>query len=476
MLFKIKNNKYFWTNTIEVEFNVFQATDILSIAVWSLIIGIYVNITYSNNKHKAHYRYFIPNMIYKFFFGLAFAAIYIFYYKGGDTVWYWDGSVKLVNLLFKDPLMYANIIVRDPTGEMYYNYFDADTGYPPSWIYRENDSFYVCKLMSPLAVIALKSYFGITLIFTFLASIAAWKLYELVLKQNITSKGLVAMAILFIPSVNFWGTGIMKDTIVTTCLFFVIHLINGVLVEKNSKYKFLDLIIMLILAYWIFKIRSFMLICAVPCLMIWINYEFLKQINNKLIRQLLVPLSFLLAIAGIAYLYMTSSTFLGNYSADKIVNTAMVIQQDFKSNESYNNRYNIGNVDGSAGSMLTVIPNAILASLYRPYIWEANNILMVFNGLESLIFMFLTLRFFFRHKLIMWIPIINKNKFLLFMLAFILVLGYFVGFTAMIFGALVRFKAPLLPFFMLILLIDPIKKKVAAKNTEQHEMAELSLG
>lgn len=474
MLLNLKNNKYFWTNSNVLEFNVFQATDILSITFWSFIIVVYINITYGNNKHKPHYKYFIPNMIYKFVFGLAFASIYIFYYKGGDTVWYWDGSVKLVNLLLKDPLLYVDIIARDPTGEMYYNYFDANTGYPPSWIYRENDSFYVCKLLSPFAVVALKSYFGITILFAFMASMASWKLFELILEQNFTSMGFAALAILFIPSVNFWGTGIMKDTIVTSCLFFIIYYVNKVFVAKDTKQRLWNLVLILLLGYWIFKIRSFMLICAIPCMLVWVNYEFLKTINNNLIRQILLPLSFMAAIGAIVILYSTSSSFLGSYSADKIVNTAMVIQKDFQGNESYNNRYNIGNVDGSAGSMVTVIPNAILASLYRPYIWEANNVLMIFNGLESLLFMFLTFRFLIRHRLVMWIPVINKNKFLLFMLLFVLVLGYFVGFTALIFGALVRFKAPILPFFVLILLVNPVRKRATSKNKMQPELAALS--
>jgi hypothetical protein len=444
-------------------FNAFNITDFISLFFWVFVLGLYIYLKYQKNKHLPHYRFYIPATLFKIFFAILFAAIYMFYYKGGDTVWYWDGATKMVNLFMKSPSLYFDQLFSNPNAEKYYNYFDVDTGYPPSWIYREPDSFYVCKIASVLGFITLKSFFSITLLFAFFAAHSAWKLYELIIHQKIASERNAAIAILFIPSVNFWASGIMKDTVVLSCAFYSIVVVYNIFVLKRKRV--LNSIIGVFLMYWIFKTRAFMLICLIPCLIIWINYEVVAGIKNNIIRRLILPLLFIGMIGFTIALYISYGSSFGSYSAENIVNSALVIQKDFQGNTSYSeNRYSLPEVDGSLQSMLFVAPAAITAAWYRPFIWETNTPLMVFNGLESLVFIFLTIRFLIRFRLFKWIAVIRGNRFLLFSFIFILLMGYFVGFTALIFGALVRFKAPILPFLVLILLIDKtsrIKRSVA---------------
>ncbi len=437
-----------------MSYNVFQITDIISITFWGFLIFAFFYVRYHNRKHIPHYKFYPAFLIYKFALALLFSAVYIFYYEGGDTVWYWDGAVKMANLCLKDPGLYLEQMASNPTNERYFNYFDADTGYPPNWIYKEHDSFYVCKITSIICLITLDSFFAISMIFAFFSALATWKLYEMILEQKITTISKAAIAILFIPSVNFWASAIMKDTIVLTCTYILIICVYRLFIKKIKQKRFWTYIVGALVVFLIFKIRSFMLICLLPCLMIWINYELLSKIRNRLLRRMLIPLLFIVTLSSIAAMYYSSEAF-GSYSADNIVNTAIVIQQDFSENKFYGeNRYYIGDVNGSPQSMLAVMPAAIIAAFYRPFIWEANTIFMFFSGLESVFFIFLTIRFLIRFRFYKWIAVIRKNKFLLFALVFSLVLGYFVGFTGGIFGALVRFKTAVLPFIVLIFLME----------------------
>lgn len=443
-----------------MEFSVFAISDFIVFGFWSFLIALFTFVHYQNHKQLSHYKYFLYHVVYKISFAILFGAIYIFYYQGGDTVWYWDGGNTMVNLLMKDPSAYWNVMFSKPTPELLLNSFDGDTGYPPYWIYREPDSFYVCKVTSIFSLITFKSYFTITLLFAFFACHAAWKLYEIVVEQKITSNRNAALAILFIPSVNFWASGIMKDTVVLTCTFYIIVIVYRVFIEKKVRGKLLYFFLSLLLMYWIMKTRAFMLISLIPCLVVWVYYEVLQGIKNKFMRRILIPLIFLAVTGVFAIFYLSASASFGSYSANNIVNTAMVIQKDFKGNTSYSeNRYSVGDVDGSPASMILAFPASVIASMYRPFLWEAHNILMLFNGIESMVFMFLTLQFLVKFKFYKWIAEIKKNKFLIFSVIFVLLLGYFVGFTALIFGALVRFKAPLLPFFMLVISIRKTVKK-----------------
>ncbi len=438
-----------------LSYNVFQITDILSITFWGFLMFAYFFIHHSNHKHILHYKFFPSFVVYKFSLALLFAAVYIFYYRGGDTVWYWDGAVKLSNLFLKDPFLYFEQMASPPTNERYFNYFDGDTGFPASWIYQEPDSFYVCKITSIFSLITLNSFFSMTMIFAFFSAISTWKLYEMVVEQKITTNAKAAIAILFIPSVSFWASGIMKDTIVLTCCYTLIIIIYRLFIKKNAKRKFWLYLGGIVIIYLIFRTRSFMLICLLPCLLIWVNYELLSGIRNKLLRRMLIPTLFIISLSLVGGIYFSSGSSFGSYSAENIVETAIVIQQDFQGNKYYSeNRYYIGDVDGSPQSMLLVMPAAIIAAFYRPFVWEANTIFMFFSGLEGLFFMFLTLRFLIKFRIYQWIHVVSKNKFLMFALVFSLVLGYFVGFTGGIFGALVRFKTAVLPFLILVFLME----------------------
>ena len=51
-------------------------------------------------------KYYLRNVLFKFFFAISFAVVYLIFYGGGDTTGYWDGAVTLNNLFFKSPSNY----------------------------------------------------------------------------------------------------------------------------------------------------------------------------------------------------------------------------------------------------------------------------------------------------------------------------------------------------------------------------------
>ena len=61
---------------------------------------------------------------------------------------------------------------------------------------------------------------------------------------------------------------------------------------------------------------------------------------------------------------------------------------------------------------------------------------------------------------------IRENEFLLFSLFFVVIFGFITGFSSIIFGVLVRLRAPLLPFLALLLVIRP-------KNEEENTKDEM---
>ena len=101
-----------------------------------------------------------------------------------------------------------------------------------------------------------------------------------------------------------------------------------------------------------------------------------------------VPLFYLVEL-----LYF-SSFFASNF-ADEMVTEAQVVQQDFTKNEIYTGkRYEIVNTDASPSGLLRAIPESVFYGIYRPFINESISPTLIINGIESLVLMFLTVRFF----------------------------------------------------------------------------------
>ena len=101
-----------------------------------------------NVKIKKEYlKYFNRNLLLKYFLVLLFAFYYVFIVGGGDTVAYWEGAICMNNLFWKSPSMFFEELFNTPTLEMSWRHFDNDiTGYPPGWIYREPESWFIAKI------------------------------------------------------------------------------------------------------------------------------------------------------------------------------------------------------------------------------------------------------------------------------------------------------------------------------------------
>ena len=130
------------------------------------------------------------------------------------------------------------------------------------------------------------------------------------------------------------------------------------------------------------------------------------------------------------------------------------LNKDFSTNTTYEgSRFDIGITDYTAQGMIKVMPAAIIAGIYRPFPWEARSLTMIANGIEDLFFIYLTF-LFFRKGVLQKINLIRKNEFLVFAFFFAILMAYMAGVTSGLLGVLVRFKAPVIPFFILILTVS----------------------
>jgi hypothetical protein len=424
----------------------FTPLDIISTILGILVLLILVYLRKRGNKDKEHYRYYNWAFLFKMFFVFANAMFYIIFYGGGgDSIGFWDGAVKLNNLFWENPYGYFQELFEFGEVRNIYQNFNIQTGYPDSRIYQEPASFFVSKIASVFTFFTFKGYILMSLIFSFITTNVSWRLYEFARSFKLHSDWHLALAIFFIPSLSFWCGGISKDTImwIAVC-YLIVNLFQ--IISPDKKSTIWNWLIVLICFYVMFRVRSFMLVeVFVPLL-----FAYSSRIGKKFGQKSFERKFLRLLIGGLALTVIL--LFFQTPIADEFLNEAAVINQDMTTNKTYGtNRYSLGDVDYTPLGMILAFPVSVIAGFFRPFLWESLSVSLFLNGIESIVLMYFTFRFFVDRNLLARIRRIRNHEFLIYGFLFAIILAYFAGFTSILFGVLVRFKAPVLPFLVIIL-------------------------
>ncbi len=414
-------------------------------------------IYYLANRTKAKYiktnplyAYYTKGLRAKIVGGFGVCLIYIFYYEGGDTIGYFQGAEMLNKMLFIKGSVYSSIMLGD-LDKSYLSHFWADGLEFPNY-YRDPQAFTVVRLASPLAIISGTSFFVTTLFFSWLSYAGVWKLFLLFneLFPNLEKK--FAVSILYMPSVIFWGSGIFKDTITFSSACWLTYAIYMFFIKKEQRKKYF--VILIVASYILISVKPYIFIALMPGTTIWIMFSRISQIRNTFIRALVSPAIIVVGLGLASSLMGALGSKLGEFgSVDKALAKATVTQKDLTRAEYGKNSFNIGEIDPSIGGMLKLFPIAVSYGLFGPFLWNATNIVMLGSAIENSYLLLLTLKVLLASGIIGFFGKIFTHPFLIFCFVFSIFFGFAIGLTTANFGALVRYKIPVIPFFLSLLYV-----------------------
>jgi hypothetical protein len=387
--------------------------------------------------------YYFPALTLKIIGAIALGTLYQFYYKGGDTLtFHTHGSRHVWEAFMDSPLIGLKLLFANGEHEIgLYRYSEQ------IWQYRDQSSYFIIRIAAVFDLFTFSSYWGTAILFAVLSFCGGWMLYQTFYKIYPLLHAWVALSIFFVPSIIFWGSGILKDTVTLAFLGVATSAFYNLFMERRIKLKY---ILLLVLSFYvIFSVKKYILISFLAAAMVWVFLQYFGKIRSYMLRILLVPF---VAIACAFLIYVTINKVVSDdprYALDKLAQTARITAYDirFMTGKDAGSGYSLGELDGSFGGTLKLAPKAINVSLFRPYFWEVRNPLMVLSALESLIILLLTCYTLFsvRSKLLRYIqdPLIG------FCLLFALVFAFGVGVSTYNFGTLARYKIPLIPFYMI---------------------------
>jgi hypothetical protein len=425
---------------------------VMYVLLLAVLVPLALYIRRARYRNDPSGRYLVPGLLVKIAGGTLLGLVYQFYYSAGDTTGYFINASSLLQLLLENPadgwaLVNANFSQLDfETLALYEKY---RTRY---WLVYWNDtnSYNVSRYILPFVALGLNTYYGTAVLVAAFSFIGVWLLYRVFVYYYPEISGRLAIAILFIPSVFFWGSGILKDSLTLGAVGLLVYGCHWLL---RSRFRSLPAIAMTIYAaFFIYQIKPYVSLSLIPFLAIWVGLTLRQHLRNGLLRFVLVPvIGAIVVVAG--YLALTfASISSSRYQTERILNSVVEIKRDLTSTYYYadgrGSAYNIGEFDENFLSQVRLFFPAVGTAYFRPFIWEVRNVLMFFASLESTIILILFVSLLFRTGLFNLLLLVSRTPFLLLCLGYSVFFGYIIGLTSGNFGNLVRFKTPSLPFFL----------------------------
>jgi hypothetical protein len=235
------------------------------------------------------------------------------------------------------------------------------------------------------------------------------------------------------------------------CLGLITYEVDQLFFRKRITIA--NVFFFLLCVWCIFSVKKYILQAFVPASLLWIYLGNLDMIRSGPVKVLVLPI--ILVIGGFTSYYSFIKVGEGDsrYAVDKLAETARITAYDirFQTGRDAGSGYTLGELDGSFASMLALAPQAINVSLFRPYLWEVSNPLMLLSAIESLLLLYFTLAIIFRFGLRNLKAFKNPDVSFSFTLS--IILAFAVGVSTFNFGTLVRYKIPLMPFYVLALVL-----------------------
>ncbi len=432
-------------------------SEFLLLPVYLMVI-YYIGRSFQNSRidDNPFYSYYLKGLMLKIGGGIFLVLIYTVYYKGGDTTAYFESAVVLDRLRDINFSGYLEIMGNNLTQETY-SYFTSETAWPQYFF--DKQSFTVVRVANIVNNVGFDSYMLTTVVLSALTYNGIWRLFLLFTELYPKYVKQLSYSILYIPSVLFWGSGILKDTLTLMGACWFTFSFYKVFIKRDKM--LINAFTMVASAWLILQMKPYIFIALVPGALIWFSFEKIQSISSPIVKFFIAPL-IIATILGIGSLALSSiSDSFGQYSSiNKIVDKAIITQKDLKMEYNKGNSFDIGTFDGSLTSIVKNFPLATFAGLFFPQLWHVKNPVMLLAAVENTFLLILTILVLLRVGLRQIYGQISKEPLLTFSIIFSIFFAFSVGLTTSNFGALVRYKIPAVPFYLSAILILYQKNKL----------------
>ena len=303
----------------------------------------------------------------------------------------------------------------------------------------------MCGLSGLACYFLQDSLVAASVLFAVLAYFGKTALYR-ALKEAFDPKFATALlfATMLVPSTVFWTAGIIKEAVAIVGLGPLVLGLKRL--YEGSRAGVVPLLFGLVT---VALVKPYILMATAGAAGTYLYWTQSVQRGRVEVRPMIFVLGGLVALGGL----LAVGEVFPRYSLENLAQETSRLQAAGYANRpgSY---YVIGDASsrGFLGHVLYA-PAGLLTAMYRPLIFEATNPMMLVNAFETTGFALLTLWAMGRTSVNRAFKMLVGEPMLMYCAVFVVLLGVPVGLTSANLGTLSRYRTPLVPFQIALLLV-----------------------
>lgn len=368
-------------------------------------------------------------------------------YGGGDIDGYFRSGVELANALRLD---FEQIFPE--TIKLFFHDDDAQLpflvfgGWGPtaSLTVIAAYLFYLLadSLLAASMCVALGAYFGKLALFAAIGK-----------GQSAETRRSMLIGVLLVPSVVFWSSSLAKEAVVIGFFGLALLLLRNIVAGDLQPFR---LVLALVCLIPVAMIKPYVLLPLSLSFGAWFYWDRASRLGQSVTVR---PAYAVLAVITTTVFFLVVGQISPQFAVENIARstaTSQIAGRTVEGGSNYQLREAVEETaEVSVQSQLLLAPIALPTALFRPFIFEVRNPMMFLNALETTALLFLFARVLARGGLVRVRAAVMSNPLLIFFFVFTVVMGTAVGLASTNLGSLSRYRMPLMPFFVtMILMLD----------------------
>lgn len=419
-----------------------MASSFFGSAIILLVTGLLLTMLLSSNSFSRREAGWVRNAWFFNLLGLSgFLVIMMFVYGSGDMFVYYRDGVVIADLLREDLGYYFPATVL--------TFFHQPNVLDPLLYAAESSTGTMTSISSWGNLFLGNSLVAVCVLGGMLSFSGRLAIYLTFRREfpDLKQRKLLILTALCVPSAVFWTGGLLKETF--ACFGLGWTLWGLVRFFRDKKYIRGALAVM-IASPFILMIKPYIMI---PLGIGFGAYLLVLQARRKG-RSLVGVLSprnvFLVLLLGMGSVILVGELF-PRFALDNIAEETARLQAFANSGKGASS-YALGDAEArSLPQQMAYAPIALITSLFRPFFFEIHNVPAAMSGVEMLVIQFIFLRAMWRRGSRDLLARCLNTPPMAFCALFVLLLGLGVGLGTTNLGTLTRYRAPLMPFYALLL-------------------------
>ena len=389
---------------------------------------------YDRTRHEPLRPWFFYALLSKIGAGIVLGLLYIYVFQEGDTISYHKAASWLSQYARKEPGNYFNFLILNGKIPEGFSYF-----------INQPRALFFTKITSILAILTNNNYWLISIYFSLFSFIGTWLIANRISSFYPSYKIAALIGFLFFPSIVFWSSGLLKESIAMGCIGLYVYIFIPFF--RDSKINIVQGFILIISALLLWMIKYyyagvlFSVTIALFISKIIISNPRFTFAKEKPIISIFLMVLVILSL-GVSFLHPNLNPF----------NIFQVLEQNHFQMLTISDPENIVrfiNIGQGFTYFLINIPVSLFGGLFLPLPWSIPNYLGALAGIFNLVILILAIAKIFNIK-----TAGNQGSKILVigMITYVVILAILLTFATPNFGTLERYKISYLPFLLILIL------------------------